>query len=156
MLIPLVYHLLPGRRAKEGYVLRDNHELLEGQTATSVGATVQDVLEGNREDVGLLGTGQIRDVSVERDTLLSSTGLGDSQADTQDGVGTQVALVGGAIELVEELVDLGLVLDVDVLLDEGGADLLVDVGDSLQDTLTYTVSFESIELDISLLFFFFF
>lgn len=120
-----------------------------------MGATVQDVLEGNREDVGLLGTGQIRDVSVERDTLLSSTGLGDSQADTQDGVGTQVALVGGAIELVEELVDLGLVLDVDVLLDEGGADLLVDVGDSLQDTLTYTVSFESIELDISLLFFFF-
>ena len=99
-----------------------------------MGATVQDVLEGNREDVGLLGTGQIGDVSVERDTLLSSTSLGDSQADTQDGVGTQVVLVGGAIELVEELVDLGLVLDIQVLLDDGRANLVVDIGDGLQDT----------------------
>lgn len=99
-----------------------------------MGATVQDVLEGNREDVGLLGTGEVGDVSVERDTLLSSTSLGDSQADTQDGVGTQVVLVGGAIELVEELVDLGLVLDIQVLLDDGRANLLVDIGDGLQDT----------------------
>ena len=99
-----------------------------------MGATVQDVLEGNREDVGLLGTGEVGDVSVERDALLSSTSLGDSQADTQDGVGTQVVLVGGAIELVEELVDLGLVLDIQVLLDDGRANLLVDIGDGLQDT----------------------
>ena len=99
-----------------------------------MGATVQDVLEGNREDVGLLGTGEVGDVSVERDTLLSSTSLGDSQADTQDGVGTQVVLVGGAIELVEELVDLGLVLDIQVLLDDGRANLVVDIGDGLQDT----------------------
>ena len=106
-----------------------------------MGATVQDVLERNRENVGLLGTGQVGDVSVERNTLLSSTGLGNSQADTQDGVGTQVVLVGGAIQLVEELINLGLVLDVDVLLDKSGADCLVDVGNSLQDTLTVTVSF---------------
>lgn len=99
-----------------------------------MGATVQDVLEGNREDVGLLGTGEVGDVSVERDTLLSSTSLGDSQADTQDGVGTQVVLVGGAIELVEELIDLGLVLDIQVLLDDGRANLVVDIGDGLQDT----------------------
>lgn len=99
-----------------------------------MGATVQDVLEGNREDVGLLGTGEVGDVSVERDTLLSSTSLGDSQADTQDGVGTQVVLVGGTIELVEELIDLGLVLDIQVLLDDGRANLVVDIGDGLQDT----------------------
>lgn len=99
-----------------------------------MGATVQDVLEGDREDVGLLGTGEVGDVSVERDTLLSSTSLGDSQADTQDGVGTQVVLVGGAIELVEELIDLGLVLDIQVLLDDGRANLVVDIGDGLQDT----------------------
>lgn len=99
-----------------------------------MGATVEDVLERNREDVGLLGTSQVGDVSVERDTLLGSTGLGNSQADTQDGVGTQVVLVARAIELVEELVNLGLVLDVNVLLDEGRADGLVDVGNSLQDT----------------------
>ena len=127
---PAILLILRGKEC----LLRDDHELLESQTATSVGATVQDVLEGNREDVGLLGTGEVGDVSVERDTLLSSTSLGDSQADTQDGVGTQVVLVAGAIELVEELVDLGLVLDIQVLLDDGRANLLVDIGDGLEDT----------------------
>lgn len=115
-------------------LLRDNHELLEGQTATGVGATVQDVLEGNGEDVGLLGARKVGDVSVERDTLLGGSSLGNSQGDTEDGVGTKVTLVGGAVELVEELVDLGLVLDIEVLLDESGANGLVDVLHGLEDT----------------------
>lgn len=115
-------------------LLRDNHELLEGQTATGVGATVQDVLEGNGQDVGLLGTGEVGDVSVERNTLLGGSSLGNSQGDTEDGVSTKVTLVGGAVELVEELVDLGLVLDVNVLLDESGANGLVDVLHGLEDT----------------------
>lgn len=99
-----------------------------------MGTTVQDVLEGNGQDVGLLGAGEVGDVSVERDALLGGSGLGDSQGDTEDGVGTKVTLVGGTVELVEELVNLGLVLDIDVLLDESGADGLVDVLDGLQDT----------------------
>lgn len=116
------------------HIRRDNHELLEGEAATSVGTTVQDVLEGDGEDIGLLGTGKVGDVSVERDTLLSSTSLGNGQADTEDGVGTKVLLVGRAVELVQELVNLGLVFDVEVLLDDGRSDLLVDVGDGLGDT----------------------
>lgn len=115
-------------------LLGHNHELLEGETATGVGATVQDVLEGNGEDVGLLGSGKVGDVSVEGDTLLSGASLGNSQGDTEDGVGTELALVGGSIELVQELVDLGLVLNIDVLLDEGGANDVVDVLDGLEDT----------------------
>lgn len=103
-----------------------------------MGTTVQDVHEGNRKDVGLLGSGEVGDVSVERDTLLSGTSLGDGQGDTQDGVGAEVGLVGGAIQLDEELVDLGLVLDVDVLLDEGRSNDLVDVLDGLQDTCSDT------------------
>ena len=99
-----------------------------------MGATVEDVLEGHGKDVGLLGTSEVGDMHVERDTLLGSGSLGDGQADTQDGVGTEVALVDGAIELVEELVNLGLVLDIDVLLDESRANGLVDVLDGLQDT----------------------
>lgn len=128
--------LEPGFKAHSlcSNLLGDNHELLEGQTATGVGATVQDVLEGNGKDVGLLGTGEVRDVDVEGNTLLSSGGLGDSQGDTEDGVGTEVALVGRAIELVKELVDLGLVLDINGLLDQSGANGLVDVLDSLEDT----------------------
>lgn len=117
-----------------GNLLGDDHELLESQAATSVGTAIQDVLEGNREDVGLLGASKVGDVSVERDALLSSTGLGDGQTDTKDGVGTEVGLVGSAIELVEELINLGLVLNIEVLLDDGGGNGLVDVLDGLQDT----------------------
>lgn len=67
--------------------------------------------------------------------LLSGTSLGDSQADTKNGVGTVVGLVGGAIKLVEELVNLGLVLDIEALLDQSGANDGVDVLDGLGDTL---------------------
>jgi hypothetical protein len=115
-------------------ILGNNHELLEGQTATGVGTTVEDVLEGDGEDVGLLGAGKVGDVSVEGNTLLSGGSLGDGQGNTEDGVGTEVTLVGGSIELVQELVNLGLFLNIDVLLDDGGANGLVDVLDGLEDT----------------------
>jgi hypothetical protein len=99
-----------------------------------VGATVDDVHEGNGENVGLLGAGKVADVGVERDTLLGGGGLGHGHGDTEDGVGTNLGLVGGAIELVKESVDGGLVLDVKVLLDEGRGNDLVDVGDGLGHT----------------------
>lgn len=74
-------------------------------------------------------------MSIEGDTLLGSAGLGNSQADTKNSVGTELGLVGGAIEVNQELVNLGLVGDINVLLDEGGADGLVDILDSLKDAL---------------------
>ena len=128
------------RHRFDNHLLRDNHELLEGQTATGVGATVQDVLEGNGEDVGLLGSGEVGDVSVKGNTLLSGSGLGNSQRDTEDGVGTELALVGGSIELVQEVINLGLVLDIDVLLDDGGGNDLVDVLDGVENTCVISVS----------------
>jgi hypothetical protein len=96
---------------------------------------VEDVLEGHREHIGLLGTGEVRDVGVEGDALLGGTGLGNSQADTEDGVGTELGLVRSSVELNQELVDLGLVNDIDVGLDKGRSDDLVDVLDSLENTL---------------------
>jgi hypothetical protein len=114
---------------------RNDHELLESETATGVGATVEDVHEGNGENVGLLGTGKVGDVSVKGDTLLGSGGLSDGHGDTEDGVGTELGLVGGTVKLDHEVVDGALVLDVKVLLDEGRAESLVDVGDGLKDTL---------------------
>lgn len=117
-------------------VRRNDHELLESHAATSVGATVQDVHEGNRENVGLLSASKVGDVSVERDTLLGSGSLGNSHGDTEDGVGTKFSLVLGSIKLVEESVNGGLVLDVELLLDQSRGDLLVDVGNGLGDTLT--------------------
>ena len=66
--------------------------------------------------------------------LLSSGGLSNSHGNTENGVGTELALGGSTIELVEELVNLGLVLDIDVLLHEGGRNHVVDIGNSLEDT----------------------
>ena len=67
--------------------------------------------------------------------LLSGTGLGDGQGNTKDGVGTKLGLVAGTIELVEEGIDSGLVLDIEVLLNQSGSNDLVDVLDGLGDTL---------------------
>ena len=110
-------------------------------------ATVQDVLEGDRKHIGLLGTGEVGDVSVERDTLLSGTSLGNGQADTEDGVSTEVRLVGSSIKLVQELVDLGLVLDIEVLLDDGGGNGVIDIGDSLENTCSPSVRSASVAPD---------
>ncbi|KAI6759168.1 hypothetical protein HG531_013929 [Fusarium graminearum] len=118
---------------RERHVRRDNHELLEGEAATSVGTTVEDVHEGNGEDIGLLGSGEVGDVSVQRNAL--GTGLGNGQRNTKDGVGTKLGLVGGTIELVEESINSGLVLDIEVLLNQSGGNDGVDVLDSLGDTL---------------------
>jgi hypothetical protein len=76
--------------------------------------------------------------------LLSGTGLGNSQGDTEDGVGTELGLVGGTIEVDEELVDLTLVLDIDVLLDYGGSNGRVDVLDGLGDTFASPLGLVSV------------
>jgi hypothetical protein len=73
---------------------RNDHELLESKTATSVRATVEDILDcivskipllvnfGSptryRENVGLLGASQVGDVCVERYTLLGGSSLCNS------------------------------------------------------------------------------
>lgn len=127
----------PAHGLGEGRSVRwDNHELLEGETATGVGTTVQDVHERNGKNVRLLGAGKVRDVSVERDTLLSGGSLGDGHGDTEDGVGTKLGLVLGTVELVEEAVNSRLVLDVEVLLDQSRGNDGVDVVNSLGDTLS--------------------
>lgn len=80
--------------------------------------------------------------------LLSSTSLGNSQGDTEDGVGAELALVGCAVKGVEELVNLGLVLDIKVLLDQSRTNDGVYVGDGLGDTLASPLGLVAVtELD---------
>lgn len=74
---------------------RENHELLEGELVASVRATVDDVEARDGEDVRSLDAGNLGEVLVERDTLLSGTGLRGGHRDTKDGVGAELALVGG-------------------------------------------------------------
>ena len=68
--------------------------------------------------------------------LLSGGSLGHSQRDTKNGVGTELALVGGSVKGVQESIDGGLVLDVEVGGDKGGGNDGVDVGNSLENTLS--------------------
>jgi hypothetical protein len=76
------------------------------------------------------------EASYGRTNLLSGGSLRNSQRNTKDGVGSQLALVGGTIELLQEVVNSGLVLDVDVRRDQSGSNDVVDVGNGLQDTLS--------------------
>lgn len=99
---------------------------------------------GNGENVGLLGTGQVRDVCVERDALLGRSGLRNGHGDTKDGIGAQVLLVLCAVELIQERVYGRLVLDIKLLLDESRRDGVVDVGDSFGDTLATPLGLVSI------------
>jgi hypothetical protein len=71
-------------------------------------------------------------VAVEFKTdLLASTSFSDGNRDTKDGVGAEFALVGCAIKLDEEVVDILLLGDLEARLDELRADDLVHVGNSL-------------------------
>lgn len=88
---------------------------------------VQHILERDRQDVWLLGAGKVRNMGVEGDTLLSSAGLRNGQTDPEDGVGTEFRLVRGPVELVQELIDLRLILDIDAVLDDRGANGFIDI-----------------------------
>lgn len=72
---------------------------------------------------------------VERNTVLLSAGLGHCNGDTEDGIGTELGLVGGSVELDEEVIDGLLVGDLEAGLDELRGDDVVDVGNGLGDTL---------------------
>lgn len=137
-LLELVVDLGSGsERLGEGLELSgSNHELLDGESATGVRATVKNVEEGNGQNVGLGGASQRGNVLVERDTLLTGTGSGSGDGDTEDGVGTELGLVLGSVELEEELVKGSLVLDVELGVNNGGGNDLVDVLDGLKNTLS--------------------
>lgn len=142
---------------KVGGAGREDHELLEGERVAGVRSTVDDVHGRDREDVRGLDASEVGEVDVEGDALqsrrrqvsfgrenallsprhthlLSSGSLGDSGGDTEDGVGAELALVGGAVEVDEELVDSLLVGDVEVGLNQLRAEDVVDIRDGLRDT----------------------
>jgi hypothetical protein len=67
--------------------------------------------------------------------LLSSTSFGNSQTDTENGVGTEFSLVGGAVQAVKEFVDLRLILHIEIGFDNLGRDDRVHVLDGLENAL---------------------
>ena len=109
------------RNTYQQHLRRHNHELLESKTTTSVGTTVKDVHEWDREDVGFLCACKVGDVGVKRNSLvtiskfsifslnitylLGSGSLCDSHADTEDSISTKVSLVCSSIKIIQELVN---------------------------------------------------
>jgi hypothetical protein len=96
--------------------------------------TVDDIEGRDGEDKRLLGTGKVGKVDVERDTLLTSSGLGNGEGNTKDGVGTELTLVGGTIKLDEEVINGLLFSDIDLGVDQSGSNDSVDVVNGLEDT----------------------
>jgi len=110
------------------------HELLEGQLVSGVGATVDDIECGSGKDVGWLDASELGQMLVQGDTLFSSTSLGDGNADAEDGVGTELTLVRSLVKLDEEVIDVLLGSDLVTRLDQLGGNDFVDIGDSLRNT----------------------
>jgi hypothetical protein len=68
--------------------------------------------------------------------LLSGASFGNSQTAAQNSVGTVLGLVRSAIQLDQEVVDLGLVLDIEARLDQGRSKNLVHILDSRENALS--------------------
>ena len=122
------------RLGEGGSASGQEHELLERKLVAGVGSTVDDVEGGDGEHVRRLDAGEVREVLVEGDALLGGGSLSNRDRDTEDGVSTELALVGGAIELDQEVVNLLLLGDLELGLDQLWANNVVDVGDGLRDT----------------------
>ena len=67
--------------------------------------------------------------------LFCRRSLGYSHADTKDSVGSKFSLVWSAIKAFQELINLALVFEVEVLLDQGRSNGIVDIGYSFGDAL---------------------
>ena len=77
----------------------------------------------------------VASISIGMAHLLCGSCLRNSQRDTEDGIGTELSLVWSSIKLDQELINLWLILDIDVLLDESRTNDLIDVSNSLENTL---------------------
>ena len=107
------------------------HELLEGELVSGVRTTVNDVESGSWKDVGWLDASELSKVLVKGDTLLNSSSLSDSNTDAEDGVGSELTLVRGTVELDKEIIDILLSGDLKARLDQLRGNNVVDIGDGL-------------------------
>jgi len=104
---------------------------LEGELVTRVRSTVDDVESGAWEDERRFNSCEIGEVLVQRNTFLSSTGLGDGNRNAEDGICTEFAFVGCSVEFDEEVVDFFLRSDIQARSDQLRSDDIVNIVDSL-------------------------
>jgi hypothetical protein len=99
-----------------------------------MGTAVDNVESRNGENERTLGVGKIGDMGIERNTLVTSTSLGNSKRDTKDGVSTKLVLVLSTVKLEKELINSLLVGDGDLGLNKSRGNGLVNVLNSLENT----------------------
>mmetsp|Transcript_35776 Transcript_35776/g.82841 ORF Transcript_35776/g.82841 Transcript_35776/m.82841 type:complete len:509 (-) Transcript_35776:20-1546(-) len=115
---------------------RNHEELLERELVARVLATVNDIeaRDWHRELAAVVAS-KVRVVLEQWDLLSTSAGLGHGERRAEDGVGAEVALVRGAIEIDHEVVNALLVTR--ILADKSRGDGVVHVPNSAKDTLTH-------------------
>ncbi len=94
-----------------------------------MGAAVDDVHHRDGEHIGVGAA----DIAVQGDVEVVGGSVGNCEAHAEDGVGAELALGGGAVELDHSLVN-GALLKSGHTYDSGGNDV-VHVGNSLEDAL---------------------
>jgi hypothetical protein len=122
------------RLGKAGSTSREEHELLECKLVASVRTTVDDIERRSGKDVGGLDTCKLSKVLVEGNTLFGGSSFSDGDGDTENCVGTQLALVGSAVELDEEVINFFLLGNLELGLNQLGANSVIDVRNGFEDT----------------------
>ena len=107
-----------------------NHELLDVHIIGSVSAAVEDVHHGNGEGLCI----HTAHIAVQADTLGCSCSFGTGEGYTQNGIGTQSALVGGSVQIHHNLIDAGLLQY--IFADQGRGDFAADILHCLGNTLS--------------------
>lgn len=99
-------------------------------------STIDHVKGWDRQDIFIfiLLARQLGVVGVQWQVGVRCSGFGDGDGDTEDGVRTELSLVGSTVELEEEGVNLLLVRYIEAGFDECGSDDLIDVFDCFGDT----------------------
>jgi hypothetical protein len=113
---------------------RSDHELLEVGGVASVLAAVEDVEERDRQSA----CSDAAEVAVERHAIGRGRRVGCGERHAQDGVGTELALVGRAVQGYERSIEAGLVGRIHAK--DLGSDDVADVGDGLLHTLATEAS----------------
>ena len=108
---------------------RHDHELLEVDVVVGMHTAVKDVHHRRGQQVGV----DAAQVLVQRQARRLGSGAGDGQRHAQDGVGTELGLVGGTVRGNQRGIDGALVEGVEA--HDGVSALVVDVLDGPKDAL---------------------
>ena len=109
---------------------RHNHEFLNVHVVGCVGTAVQNIHHRQRQHLCVVAA----HIAVEGDIQGRCSSFCHSQGDTQNGVGTQTALIGGSVQLYELPIDANLIHDIHA--NQHFADFRIDVVYCLADALS--------------------